>query len=34
MAAQSAGITLPMLLVALLGQRHIVSGLTFGAVQQ
>jgi len=27
-------ITLPVLLVALLAQRHIVSGLTFGAVKQ
>jgi multiple sugar transport system permease protein len=27
-------ITLPVLLVALLAQRHIVSGLTFGAVKR
>ena len=27
-------ITLPVLLVALLTQRHIVSGLTFGTVKQ
>jgi len=27
-------ITLPVLVVALLAQRHIVSGLTFGAVKQ
>jgi ABC-type glycerol-3-phosphate transport system permease component len=25
---------LPVLLVALLGQRHIVTGLTFGSVKQ
>jgi multiple sugar transport system permease protein len=35
LAAAATLITLPMLLVALLlAQRHIVSGLTFGAVKQ
>ena len=34
LAAAATLITLPVLLVALLAQRHIVSGLTFGAVKQ
>ena len=34
LAAAATVITLPVLLVALLAQRHIVSGLTFGAVKQ
>ena len=34
LAAAATLITLPVLLVALLAQRHIVSGLTFGAVEQ
>jgi multiple sugar transport system permease protein len=34
LAATTTLITLPELLVALLAQRHIVSGLTFGAVKQ
>ena len=34
LAAAATLITLPVLVVALLAQRHIVSGLTFGAVKQ
>ena len=34
LAAAATLITLPVLLVALVAQRHIVSGLTFGAVKQ
>src|SRR5439155_1254323 len=34
LAAAATLITLPVLLVALLAQRHIVTGLTFGAVKQ
>jgi ABC-type glycerol-3-phosphate transport system permease component len=34
LAAAATLITLPVLLVALFAQRHIVSGLTFGAVKQ
>jgi len=34
LAATATLITLPVLLVALLAQRRIVSGLTFGAVKQ
>jgi ABC-type glycerol-3-phosphate transport system permease component len=34
LAAAATLITLPVLLVALLGQRHIVTGLTFGSVKQ
>ena len=34
LAAAATLITLPVLLVALLAQRHIVAGLTFGAVKQ
>ena len=34
LAAAATLITLPVLLVALLAQRHIVSGLMFGAVKQ
>jgi multiple sugar transport system permease protein len=34
LAATATLTTLPVLLVALLAQRHIVSGLTFGAVKQ
>ena len=34
LAAAATLITLPVLLVALFAQRHIVTGLTFGAVKQ
>jgi len=34
LAAAATLITLPVLVVALLAQRHIVTGLTFGAVKQ
>jgi multiple sugar transport system permease protein len=34
LAAAATLITLPVLLVALVAQRHIVTGLTFGAVKQ
>ena len=34
LAAAATLITLPVLLLALLVQRHIVTGLTFGAVKQ
>ena len=34
LAAAATLITLPVLLVALFAQRHMVTGLTFGAVKQ
>jgi ABC-type glycerol-3-phosphate transport system permease component len=34
LAAAATLITLPVLMVALIAQRHIVTGLTFGAVKQ
>jgi multiple sugar transport system permease protein len=34
LAAAATMITLPVLVLALIAQRHIVTGLTFGAVKQ
>ena len=34
LAAAATMITLPVLVLALIVQRHIVTGLTFGAVKQ